>query len=190
MHHLLPEQKMRPGRIYCQMIAYKHLRGYLERYTLFNFMRVHVRFHRIKRPDITPFLHTHPFDYLSIVLWGGYTECLEHGEISHRPLSIIARSRKTAHRITSVRKGTLTLFFTWKTKDKSWEFKECPASPEAPDWIDYPEGVYARTLYGRVAYSKFDRYWHRAAKCIESARSENRPSIDQSTAGDWVENLH
>lgn len=169
------------------MIAYKHLRGYLERYTLLNFMRVHIRFHRIKRPDITPFLHTHPFDYLSIVLWGGYTECLEDGELSHRPLSIIARSRRTAHRIIAVRPGTLTLFFTWKSEDKSWMFKECPKEHKAPDWIDYPKGVYARTLYGRPAYSKFDKYWHRAAQSIEAARTEQRPSIDQSSAGEMVE---
>jgi hypothetical protein len=169
--------------------AYKHLLGYLERYTLVNFKRIHIRFHRIKRPDITPFLHTHPFDYLSIVLWGGYTECLENREISHGKLSFIFRKKTTAHRIVAVRPGTLTLFFTWKSKEKHWEFKDCPVEHPAPDWINYPEGVYARELYGRTVYSKFDKYWHRAAQCMESAKAEHRPSIDQSSSGEWVSGL-
>lgn len=170
------------------MFGYKHLRGYLERYTIIKFWRVHVRFHRIKRPDITPFLHSHPFHYLSIVLWGGYSECLDNGKvIKHSMFSVIPRSARVAHRILTVEKGTLTLFFTVKTRDYSWRLEDDKSDHPAPEWIDYPKGIYLRELYGRKVYSKFDRYWHKAANCIDLANTEMQPSIDQSTAGTLVQ---
>lgn len=171
------------------MKAYKHLLGYLERYTLLNFKRLHVRFHRIKRPDVTPFLHTHPFHYLSIVLRGGYTESQTGKTIRHRRLSFILRRAQTAHRIVSVEPGTLTLFFAWKTQTAQWELQEAPSQHVTPDWVDYPKGVYSRQLYGRKVYSKFDRYWHRCADTCSAAEAETRASIDQSTTGNWVMGL-
>jgi hypothetical protein len=165
------------------MFAYKHLVGYLERYTILHFKRMHVRFHRIKRPDITPFLHTHPFHYLSIVLWGGYTEFVKGEMRKHGFLSFIRRSASEAHRIVEVKPGTLTLFFTWKTKDRAWSLQDDPSGVPAPEWVNYPQGVYLRQLYGRTVYSKFDRFWHKAADSYEEAQVQTSPSIDQSTAG-------
>lgn len=170
------------------MRAYKHLVGYLERYTLINFKRVHVRLHRIKRPDITPFLHSHPFHYLSIVLWGGYTECLENGEVkTHGFLSLIPRNANVAHRIMSVKPGTLTLFCTWKTRDQQWTLKEGGEAFSSPEWVNHPTGVYQRQLYGKTQYSKFNKFWHKAAKTYDEALGETRPSIDQSTPGVLVQ---
>ena len=171
------------------MIGYKHLLGYLERYTLIHFKRMHIRIHRIKRPDITPFLHTHPFHYLSIVLRGGYTESLEGKMIKHRWLSVIPRRSKTAHRIVAVQPGTLTLFFSWKTKGQQWEFKRGGSDFPSQDWVDHPKGIYTRELYGRIVFSKFDGYWHRAADSKSGAEQEYRPSIDQSTPGVLVSSL-
>lgn len=165
------------------MRAYKHLVGYLERYTVLNFRRLHVRFHRIKRPDITPFQHTHPFHYLSLVLWGGYTECVGQKLNQHGLLSIIPRRASTAHRIVEVKPGTLTLFFTWKTQDQAWTLEDDHSNYPAEEWVAYPTGVYTRLLYGKQVYSKFDRYWHKAGDTYDAAKAEIKPSIDQSTPG-------
>ncbi len=162
------------------MLAYKHLLGYLHRYTLIHIKRLHCRIHRIRRPDITPFLHTHPFSYISIILWGGYTEDVEGKLVNNGFLSVIRRDSNVAHRITAVKPGTVTLFLTWKTKDRKWRFKEGSLVPSV-DWVSYPKGIYTRELYGKLVYSKFDQYWFKASPTPEGAQAETDPSIDQST---------
>lgn len=162
------------------MIAYKHLIGYLERYTLLHFKRLHIRIHRIKRPDITPFYHTHPFSYISIILRGGYTEDVNGQLIHHVAGSVVCRNDTTPHRIIEVNPKTVTLFLTWKNKGQKWELIEIE-NCSTVDWIHYPKGIYKRELYGKTVYSKFDRWWYRAAHSVEAAALEERPSIDQST---------
>src|SRR5574343_12593 len=61
------------------------IKGYLERLELLRLGNLSVRVHWIKDIDRTPFLHTHPFSYLSIITRGGYTEeLLVNGRLVER----------------------------------------------------------------------------------------------------------
>ena len=161
------------------MKAYKHLAGYIERWTLFNKGRLHIRVQNILSEDKTPFLHTHPYAYLSIMLSGGYTEQLEDRKVVRKRWSFAFRSSKTFHRIDSVEPNTKTLFITWKTKSYDWKLKRVDVKDTG--WIEYPPGVYQRNLYGRMRYCKFDQYWYVACDTNEEAMQATKASIDQTT---------
>lgn len=156
---------------------YKSLVGYLHRTTLLKVGRLHIRLHRILSPDATPFLHSHPFDYLSIIVRGGYTERTESGLKKYGVGSLLFRSHKTHHRLEAVEPNTLTIFITFK-RDGGWSIKK---TLECPDWIQYDTGVYKRKLFGKIRFCKFDQFWHTAADSEEQALASTKPSIDQTT---------
>lgn len=160
---------------------YKHLKGYLERWTVIKIGRLHIRLHDIKRNDATPFLHNHPFHYLSFVLSGGYVENLNGVLKTRKKFSLAFRSDKAYHRIVSVEPNTKTLFFTWKTKTK-WGLTA--STDNVKEWIHYPTGVYARTLWGKKRFCKFDQYWFEGKETEKEALLSERPSIDQTTKPD------
>lgn len=159
--------------------SYSPLKNYLERWTIFHVGRLHIRLHEIKNDDATPFLHSHPFSYISIILRGKYTETLETKELSHKRFSIIFRSSKTFHRIINVDPKTITLFIALTTKSNKWELKKTNINVDG--WKTYKSGIYIRHINGKNIYSKFDEFWFRGSKIKEKAMLENRPSIDQTT---------
>jgi len=165
---------------------YKSLVGYLERFTVIHVGRLHIRLHRIKSADRTPFLHSHPFHYISFIMRGGYEEELENKIIDHKRFSFIFRRNSTYHRIKSVRPDTVTLFFTWKTPEYKWRFGK-----QTLDTVQWPmlQGVYKRQVFGKDYYAKFDKYWHIGHTCIEKCLAETSPSIDQTTPGVIVERI-
>lgn len=166
---------------------YKSLKGYLERYTVLQLGKLHIRLHKIKSADKTPFKHSHPFHYVSVILRGGYTEKID-GEIkTHTVGRIIIRRNTTMHRIQSVQPGTVTLFFTWKTPDYKWQFSE--EQCELPEWQHYAKGVYKRTVFGRSVFAKFDKFWHVGHITVDAAIGEVEPSIDQTEVGQLIKEL-
>jgi len=59
-----------------------------------------VRLHEIIRSDMDRELHDHPFDFVSIILSGGYYEVREDGSIKWYPAgSVLLREAETAHRL-------------------------------------------------------------------------------------------
>ncbi len=160
---------------------YKSLEGYLERFTVLNISKLHIRIHHILSGDKTPFMHTHPFHYVSIILSGGYTEHLEGKVIHHKRGGIIIRKNTTLHRIHSVLPGTKTLFFTWKTPQHKWTFGKAQYKIEG--WVNYKNGVYKRTIFGKEVFAKFDKYWHIGHNNVNDAMLEKNPSIDQTSVG-------
>ncbi len=159
--------------------SYSPLKGYLERWTIFRKGRLHVRLHYLKKDDCTPFLHSHPFSYISLILKGGYTETLEHKDVMHKRFSLIFRNAKTFHRLKKVDPNTLTFFIAWSTKDKKWDLKNIDL--DVPGWTVYDPGIYIRRVNGKLVYSKFDNHWKKGSTCFETAGLEEAPSIDQST---------
>lgn len=160
---------------------HKSLVGYMERRTLLHIGRLHIRLHRITSSDATPFLHSHPFSYVSLILRGGYTEETLKGTTHHRSGSILWRSSSTHHRLAAVDDRTLTLFITWKRKDNAWSLMRLAVPAHCPGWVDHPRGVYVRVLYGKQRHCKFDGFWHSAADTPEAAWASTKPSIDQTT---------
>lgn len=142
-----------------------------------------VRVHRILTPDATPFLHDHPFGYLSLVVRGGYTEQVRtaSGElltIRHRAGALIFRSAGTAHRITTVAPGCLTLFFAWHLRKpgQGWSLYR-HAEVTAPDeYQDWPDGLYRH----RDGYRKrAGGIWYTWAGTEADALRAERISIHQ-----------
>ena len=169
------------------MKSYKSLKGYLERFTLLKIGRLHIQIHNILSKDVTPFQHTHPYSYISIILSGGYVEKVRETFLTHYKGGIIFRKSTTPHRITSVLPGTKTLFITWITKDKLWRFQAF--GDTSKEWEDLTPGIYSRELYGRRVFCKFDKFWYKGHKTFEEALLEKIPSIDQETKGIIVDVL-
>lgn len=131
------------------MQPYNHLPGYLHRWRLFRFRQWVVRIHRILDQDRTPFLHTHPFDYVSVVIWGGYTEQIlcDDGSLRtehHRFGSIIRRRAEDAHRIATFRTGCCTLFLAKSktSEDQGWTLLRHPQVTAPTNYNDAPDGLY------------------------------------------------
>lgn len=162
---------------------YKSLTGYLKRFTVLQCGGLHIRIHRILSSDKTPFLHTHPFNYVSIVLRGGYWEKINDRIIHHKVGAIIRRRSSDFHRIMKVEPDTKTLFITWG-KAASWQLKPDGHKPDG--WVEYQPGIYRRELYGRTRFCKFDVFWHKAHDCLEQALQERNPSIDQTSPGSMI----
>lgn len=158
---------------------YKSLKDYLERVTIFRLGRFHVRTHNVMKGDITPFQHTHPFSYMTIILSGGYKE--ESGDVVRdmKVGGVYVRHSRIPHRILSVLPNTKTLFIAWYRKDLKWEFSD--SQYPSPDWIEYPVGMYRRKVFGKVVWSRFDRYWFRGDFDKSTAEKEIRPSINQES---------
>lgn len=164
------------------MRPYKHLPGYLHRWQVFSLGRLRVRIHEILSEDRTPFLHTHPFNYCSIVLSGGYTEQYVDGDMlitkSYRRGSVIFHESKTAHRITSVTPGTRTLFITWLTNaaEQGWTLFRHPNVPQPPTYFDARDGVYQD---GTGFRKRHDGVWYALRHSQEAAQQCDRLSIHQ-----------
>lgn len=171
------------------MKAYSHILGYLHRWTVCKIGKLHVRVHHILSSDGTPFLHNHPFWYLSVVWKGSYTEQVLVGDElvtkQHVAPAIIVRRPSTYHRITDVGGECKTLFFAWSASDWSLRRHE---SVKAPPSYRVPEqpGVYLRFINGAWVYSMFaDGVWWTGAHTPSGALASPTPSVYQSS--EWKE---
>ena len=156
---------------------YKSIKGYLHRFTLVKFGDVHIRVHKILKADETPFLHNHPFKYVSFIFSGGYNEQVElNGEIvekQHKAPKLIFRSESTYHRITSVLPNTKTLFCAHG--NFGWKLKPLDNDMERPE-----DGIYIRLVNNNWVYAKCEKGMYLIGnKDPEIAIKETRPSIYQ-----------
>lgn len=162
---------------------YNSLPNYMVRKTLLSFKKLHIRFHRILSEDKTPFLHNHPFYFISIVLKNGYVEEILHGDKitvkKHGVGSIIFRTPNDYHRIKSIKGETKTLFITWKVPMK-WSLKKHPTMVFENTIFPDTNGVYKRNIKGEEKFCKFDSFWYIGHNTIEDAMKEDRLSIHQA----------
>lgn len=165
------------------MKEYNHLLNYLHRWTVCKFGNLHVRIHHILSSDGTPFLHNHPFWYVSIIVSGGYTEQVLVGDeiktIDHHAPAIIIRKPSTYHRITNVHGMCKTLFVTWLSG--GWNLIRhkdvvAPLSYKGPSC----DGMYIRTINGVRVYSKFSNgVWFVGSEDRQAAVTTNALSVHQ-----------
>lgn len=153
---------------------YRSIHGFLNRFTIFKIGTLHVRIHNIESEDKTTLFHTHPFDYISIVLSGGYTEKIRGYSFVERGfLSIAYRSHNVFHKIVSVKPNTKTLFisfgkYTWTAVDENnkW-YNDC--------------GIYERIVNGKKLYcKKKGGVWYIGNLNVDQAIIEPRASIYQA----------
>jgi hypothetical protein len=165
---------------------YAHLPNYLHRWQLGRVGRLSLRLHKILSPDTTPFLHTHPFAYVSIVLSGGYTEQVLVGdaviEKAYTTGSVIVHKHTTFHRIKTVQPNTKTLFFVWNTtaeREQGWKMMRHPDIVCPSDYIDYPDGLY---WTGKGYRNRKDGMWYALRSTVDQALRCDRLSIHQHRA--------
>jgi hypothetical protein len=153
---------------------YRSINGFPSRFTIIKIKNFSIRIHGIKSEDKTTLYHTHPFDYISIVLWGGYKERLKDvGVIEHNLFSVIKRNHNDYHKILSVKPNTYTLFI-------SYGKYEWTAVDENNKWYD-DCGIYKRIVNGRLVFSKKKGgVWYIGNSRASAAKKESRASIYQT----------
>jgi hypothetical protein len=116
---------------------YFHLEGYMNRWWLLPYAknRPAVRIHEILRSDDDRAFHDHPWNYITVILKGGYWEVRPQFEsgiykgntrIYYPPGSVLVRKATDWHRL-EVPEGTVatTLFVTFALRQK-WGFMPQP----------------------------------------------------------------
>ena len=128
---------------------YNHLPGYLHRWRVVAMGRFMVRVHRILDIDRTPFLHSHPFAYVSIILRGGYEERVQMPDgtlklVKRGVGSVVFRRACHLHRIDAVHGRCATLFLTWRAPGagQNWTLKRHAAIDAPQGYEDAPDGLY------------------------------------------------
>jgi hypothetical protein len=94
---------------------------YMRRWRLLHTRWLGVRVHQILRSDADRELHDHPFDFLSVILWGGYREQRADGERVCRAPALVWRRAETLHRLELLAGPTWTLVFRGP-KRREWGF--------------------------------------------------------------------
>lgn len=169
------------------MKPYNHLLGYLHRWCIMKIGRFMMRLHRLLDCDRTPFLHTHPFWYISIVLRGGYTEQILKSDgslysVFHGPGSIIFRSPDVAHRISSVESNCTTLFLTWyrhSNVEQTWKLLRHPAIKTPAEYHNPPDGIY---MFDEGFRRRHKGMWYALRKTPADAELCSALSIHQNIA--------
>jgi hypothetical protein len=92
---------------------------YLRRYTLFTCKWFSIKLHNALTSDDGP-LHDHPWNYISIILFGGYYEITEGKKIWYGPGCILKRKGEIPHRLELPEgKKCWSLIFT-SYKHRNW----------------------------------------------------------------------
>lgn len=114
-------------------------RYYLLRIRALNF-KIHL--HHIIRSDEDDWLHDHPWNFVSIVLWEGYTEETMTGVRRIRAGQVVRHRQRDAHRLT-LRRPAWTLCFV-TGKKKKWGFHLPAGWMESKKFFDvkYGRGQY------------------------------------------------
>ena len=105
---------------------------YLRRYFIFRSKYFNIYLHNIRFPDDDEFPHTHPWNFFSLMLNGGYLENVYYpepidGKVSvektniRKGISLEYREAACVHKIIKVLPSTWTLVCTGKVQ-KDWGF--------------------------------------------------------------------
>jgi hypothetical protein len=154
---------------------YSSIKDFLYRFTILQIGSLHIRVHKIVDRDRTTLLHNHPFNYVSIVLKGGYSETYlyekEKRKRTHTFLSIIKRRHNVFHRIDDVKRPTFTLFIAYGKYN--WKAENIEVS-------NAEDGVFTRVINNKKVHSKRKNgIWFIGNKDYEKAANETRHSIHQ-----------
>lgn len=103
--------------------------GYITRLHVLKTPWFAVSIHWLNHPDVEPYLHNHPVSFLSVILWGGYTEerLISNGkygahtaDCTHNLWNFVRTT--TFHKIVDVAPGTVTLCIMGP-KTQEWGFQ-------------------------------------------------------------------
>jgi hypothetical protein len=95
---------------------------HFKRWRLLSTPWFNVYVHGIYQKDLEADMHDHPWDFTSIVLYGGYVEQTEKDFIERRFLHIKKNKAEDVHRIYRLFKNTYTLVITGRRR-RDWGYK-------------------------------------------------------------------
>jgi len=155
---------------------YSGIKDFLYRWTIIKIGNLHIRLHKIVNKDMTTLYHNHPFNYISIILFGGYTEkCIINDKkflFNHKFLSIIKRKHNDYHQIVNIKgKYVITLFIAYGKY--SWN-----AINMNDDKTN--DGIYQRKINEKIVWCKKENgIWYIGNIDEKIAKNETRHSIHQ-----------
>jgi len=154
---------------------YNSIQGYLERFTIFQIGKLHLRTHTIKSKDATTLLHCHPFKYISVIWKGGYQEqyLTKWGDIGtrdRRAPCIIFSSHKRYNRIEKLHGETKSIFLAWG------KYKWNAINKE----VDHSDTMHRMLVKGKWVWTKRrSGIWYIGNDDKDIAKDEVRHSIYQ-----------
>lgn len=95
---------------------------HFERFAIFETSLLSLYVHRIYQADQDDHLHSHPWNFMTIVLWGVYMALGTAGRSRKGPLSFSSMTRKGFHKIDSILKGPVTTLFLAYGRRKQWYY--------------------------------------------------------------------
>ncbi|WP_343302873.1 hypothetical protein AAHN97_15105 [Chitinophaga niabensis] len=99
-----------------------HMTPYLTRYTLIECKNWQLCLHVFHRSDWEDALHDHPWNFVSLLLWRGYTEHTLTGKRRYYPGSVLVRPASHIHRV-EIPAGKKAISLVWMGKRKrEWGF--------------------------------------------------------------------
>lgn len=118
--------RMKPYRRFGRFLQFRHERmGYPECPYLVRWMLIifgfSIRLHRWIRSDDDRYFHDHSCDFVSIVLWGRYTNVTPDGEFPVRAPSIWSSRAENRHYLRIPKGGAWTLLLCGRPRHK-WGF--------------------------------------------------------------------
>jgi len=106
-------------------IGWKDIGETFIRYTLIKTPWFRVYLHNLIAPIPHPQCHNHPWNFIAVILKGGYLEyTVDTGWKSRLPLDILFRPHGWTHNVVTTRAGMWSLVFTGPKK-YSWRLKDC-----------------------------------------------------------------
>jgi len=120
----------------------------LIRYIIFSTPIGGVYLHKFCRSDYDLALHCHPWDFVSIILKGGYDEQTDVGILQHKPGSILLRPAEWRHRV-----------IIRDLKKPSWNL--ILKGPRRRHWGFWPDGKFCwwRKFNYRLGICEEDIIW-------------------------------
>lgn len=94
---------------------------YLVRITIFQCSLFSIKLHKVLISDAGP-LHDHPWSYISLILFGGYTEHTLTGSKWYSPLSVLYRKADQPHKLEIPEGKTCTSLIFTSGKYREWGF--------------------------------------------------------------------
>lgn len=97
--------------------------------TFFDTYLFNVYIHLINRADEDLDMHDHPWDFVSIILKGGYNELTKDGLSFRVPFTASCKKAEELHKVTKLFKPTYSLVLTSRRK-RDWGFQT------SEDWFN------------------------------------------------------
>ena len=104
-------------------IGWEEIGERFTRYTLLRTPRFTVYLHQLDAPVAHAQCHDHPWDFVALLLWGGYWEYLHGRWTRRRPGEVLWRPAETSHNV--VTRGVSWSVIVAGRKRRDWSLLSC-----------------------------------------------------------------